>query len=65
MADVIMPDGNVAKIPDFALESTAQLMLKQLTSLTTSNTKGLKELLDHAKDQAKETEKFRKDDESR
>ena len=64
MSDVIMPDGSVAKIADFALESTAQQMLKQLSMLDKNNTKAHKELLDHAKKEAKETEKFRKDDES-
>ena len=64
MSDVIMPDGSVARIADFALESTAQQMLKQLSMLDKNNTKAHKELLDHAKKEAKETEKFRKDDES-
>jgi hypothetical protein len=59
-----MPDGSVAKIADFALESTAQQMLKQLSMLDKNNTKAHKDLLEHAKSEAKETEKFRKDDES-
>ena len=64
MADVQMPDGNVAKIPDFALDSTAQLILKQLTDLNKTNSTKFKELVDNAKEEAKKTEKFRKDDES-
>lgn len=64
MADVQMPDGNIAKIPDFALESTAQLILKQLADLNKTNSTKFKELVDHAKEEAKKTEKFRKDDES-
>lgn len=59
-----MPDGNTVTIPDFALESTAQQMLKQLADLDKNNTKAHKDLLDHCKKEAKETEKFRKDDES-
>ena len=49
MADVVMPDGNVVKIPDFALETTAQQMLKQLADLDKNNTKAHKDLLDHYK----------------
>jgi hypothetical protein len=64
MANVIMPDGNTVQIPDFALESTAQQMLKQLADLDKHNVKAHKDLLDHCKKEAKETEKFRKDDES-
>lgn len=59
-----MPDGNVARIPDFALESTAQLILRQLTDLNKTNATKFKQLVDHAKEEAKKTEKFRKDDES-
>ena len=59
-----MPDGNTVTIPDFALESTAQQMLKQLADLDKNNAKAHKDLLDHCKKEAKETEKFRKDDES-
>lgn len=55
-----MPDGNNATIPDFALDSTAQLLLKQLVGLNKNNATGLKDLLDHAKEQAKLSEKERK-----
>ena len=64
MADVVMPDGNVVKIPDFALETTAQQMLKQLSVLDQNNSKAHAALLKQAQDDAKDTEKFRKDDES-
>ena len=59
-----MPEGNVVKIPDFALESTAQQMLKQLSVLDQNNSKAHAALLKQAQDDAKNTEKFRKDDES-
>ena len=59
-----MPDGNTVTIPDFALETTAQQMLKQLTVLAGDHKAGVNLLLKQAVDEAKETEKFRKDDES-
>jgi hypothetical protein len=64
MADIIMPDGSSAKIPDFVLESTAQSLLKTLNLLNKTSEKSFKELIDYAKDSAKDSEKYRKDFES-
>jgi len=39
MAEVQLPDGNIAKIPDFALESTQSKMHDLISALVKSNTK--------------------------
>jgi DNA-binding CsgD family transcriptional regulator len=39
MAEIQLPDGNIAKIPDFALESTQRKMQDLISALVKSNTK--------------------------
>lgn len=59
MADIQLPDGSYAKVPDFALESTSQQMLKIMELQLGSNKDALKiykELLKEAEEEAKRDE---------
>jgi hypothetical protein len=52
------------RIPDFVLDSTAQDMLKELKKLVKSSDTKLTQLVDQAKKDAKDTDRYRKDFES-
>jgi hypothetical protein len=56
MSKVLLPNNEEAIIADFALESTAQLMLAQLSKL--NGNKDWERLVDHAKENAKDQEAF-------
>ena len=59
MADVQLPDGNVARVPDFALEKTQEDMKKLLQAMVGSDKNALKvygKLVDLAKEQTDVTE---------
>jgi hypothetical protein len=58
MSRVQLPDGGEAIIADFALESTAQMMLAQLAQL--NGNKDWRLLVEHAKENAKDQETFHK-----
>ena len=57
MSRVVLPDGGEAIIADFALESTAQMMLAQLGKLNGGN---FEKLVEHAKQAAKDQDAFLK-----
>ena len=61
MADIQLPDGNVIRIPDFALDSTAQKMLNELQKQTKGMSGQLKLLVENAKKDSKEANKDRKE----
>ena len=56
MSKVLLPNNEEATIADFALESTAQLMLGQLAKL--NGNKDWEKLVEHAKENAKDQEAF-------
>lgn len=56
MSRVLLPNNEEAIIADFALESTAQLMLAQLAKLNSN--KDWEKLVEHAKENAKDQEAF-------
>ena len=58
MSRVQLPNNEEAIIADFALESTAQMMLAQLAKL--SGDKNFEKLVEHAKQAAKDQEAFEK-----
>lgn len=58
MAEVVLPDGNVAKVPDFALEKTQNDMKQLLSALVGADEKALKiyeNIFKNAKEQAKQS----------
>ena len=59
MSKVQLPNNEEAIIADFALDSTAQAMLVQLTALNKGIGSGsLEKLVEYAKEAAKDSEKF-------
>lgn len=64
MADVQLPDGNVARVPDFALEKTQEDMKRLLKALVGADDKAYKvfsKLVEQAKEQTEVTEDIAKE----